>query len=169
MVIKAPDSSASYFVPQSNSNQLSGLMFLIHLPLYIGVESVTMAEFEIAEFCSVIQRHKITYTYVAPPIVLHLAKNAIIDSYDLRSLRMMVSGAAPLSKELIIALFKRLGIPVRQAYGLSETTSATHLQVSPSLIRTLLIYLTNFSRPGIRGKQPWDPLGRLYQTWLPCL
>jgi 4-coumarate--CoA ligase len=125
--------------PNQYSNQPPGLMFLVHLPLYIGVESVTMAEFEIAKFCSVIQRHKITYTYVAPPIVLHLAKNPIIDSYDLSSLRMMVSGAAPLSKELIIAIYKRLSIPVRQAYGLSETTSATHLQVSLYLIQTLLI------------------------------
>ena len=80
-------------------------------------------------FCSIIQRHRITYTYVSPPIVLRLAKDTIVDNYDLGSLRMISSGAAPLTRELIIAVYDRLQIPVKQAYGLSETSAATHVQV----------------------------------------
>ncbi|KFY04165.1 hypothetical protein V491_09446 [Pseudogymnoascus sp. VKM F-3775] len=105
-----------------------GLMFLVHLPIYIGVESVVLARFDIQRFCSIIQSHRITYTYVAPPIVLRLAKDALVDNYDLSSLRMITSGAAPLTRELIIAVYDRLGIPTKQAYGLSETSPATHVQ-----------------------------------------
>ena len=104
-------------------------MFLVHLPIYVGVESVVMARFGIQSFCSIIQSRRITYTYVAPPVVLRLAKDALIDNYDPSSLRMITSGAAPLTKELIMALYNRLGIPTKQAYGLSETSPATHVQV----------------------------------------
>lgn len=41
-----------------------------------------------------------------------------------------MSGAAPLSKDLIHAVKKRLGAEVRQAYGLSETSPVCHMQVS---------------------------------------
>ncbi|KAL2065223.1 hypothetical protein VTL71DRAFT_2892 [Oculimacula yallundae] len=105
-----------------------GLQCLIHLPVYAGFTSIVMPGFDLKLFCSLIQDYKITYTYIAPPVVLHLAKNPIVDDYDLSSLRMMTSGAAPLTKELIHAVKKRLGTEVKQAYGLSETSPATHIQ-----------------------------------------
>ncbi len=43
-----------------------------------------------------------------PPIVLAMAKNPIVLNYDLSSLRMMQSGAAPLGKELEDAFRARL-------------------------------------------------------------
>jgi 4-coumarate--CoA ligase len=97
--------------------------------MHIGVETVVMPQFEISAFCDIIQKHKITYSYVVPPIVLHLAKSPVVPSYDLSSLRMITSGAAPLTKELIIAVNERLGLPVKGAYGLSETSPVTHMQV----------------------------------------
>jgi 4-coumarate--CoA ligase len=87
-----------------------------------------MSSFDLKTFCSIIQDHKITYTYVAPPIILHLAKSPIVSNYDLSSLRMITSGAAPLTKELIYAVKDRLGTEVKQAYGLSETSPVTHMQ-----------------------------------------
>lgn len=88
-----------------------------------------MSSFDLPTFCALIQEHKITYTYVAPPVVLHLAKSPVVAEYDLSSLRMITSGAAPLTKELIYAVHKRLGTEVKQAYGLSETSPVTHMQV----------------------------------------
>ncbi|KAK0111737.1 hypothetical protein ONS95_002076 [Cadophora gregata] len=105
-----------------------GLQCLVHLPAYAGFTTIVMSAFDLKLFCRLIQDYKITYTYVAPPVVLHLAKNPVVDDYDLSSLRMMTSGAAPLTKELIHAVHKRLGIEVKQAYGLSETSPATHIQ-----------------------------------------
>lgn len=91
-----------------------------------------MSSFDLKAFCSIIQNHKITYTYVAPPVVLHLAKSQLVSEYDLSSLRMITSGAAPLTKELIYAVHDRLGTEVKQAYGLSETSPVTHMQVRGS-------------------------------------
>lgn len=86
-----------------------------------------MPSFDLKTFCSSIQNHKITYVYVAPPIVLHVAKNPMINDYDLSSLRFMTSGAAPLTKELILEVYDRIGLRVKQAYGLSETSPVTHM------------------------------------------
>ena len=87
-----------------------------------------MPKFEIEKFCSIIQNHKITFAYVVPPVVLLLGKHPIIDKYDLSSLRMLNSGAAPLTQELVEAVYKRLKVPIKQGYGLSETSPTTHTQ-----------------------------------------
>lgn len=105
-----------------------GLQCLVHLPAYAGLTTVVMSSFDLKRFCSIIQDYKITYTYVAPPVVLHLAKSPIVEQYDLSSLRMITSGAAPLAKELIYAVKDRINTEVKQAYGLSETSPVTHMQ-----------------------------------------
>jgi 4-coumarate--CoA ligase len=87
-----------------------------------------MPKFDLPKFCSLIQEYGITFAYVVPPVVLHLAKNPIVDQYNLRSLRMMNSGAAPLTKELVDAVYERLKVPIKQGYGLSETSPTTHTQ-----------------------------------------
>jgi acyl-coenzyme A synthetase/AMP-(fatty) acid ligase len=92
-----------------------------------------MTSFDLKKFCSIIQDHGVTYTYVAPPVVLHLAKSPVVEKYNLSSLKMITSGAAPLSKELIFAVYERLGTEVKQAYGLSESSPVTHMQVRPLL------------------------------------
>ncbi|KAH8667600.1 hypothetical protein BGZ60DRAFT_409612 [Tricladium varicosporioides] len=105
-----------------------GLQCLVHQPAFAGFTTIVMPGFDLKAFLSIIQNHKITYVYVAPPIVLHLAKNEIVSKYDISSLKTITSGAAPLTKELIYAVKKRLGTTVKQAYGLSETSPATHIQ-----------------------------------------
>jgi acyl-coenzyme A synthetase/AMP-(fatty) acid ligase len=88
-----------------------------------------MEKYEIGAFCRITQEHAITHAYVAPPIVLRLAKEPVVQSYNLQTLRMLTSGGAPLAGALIKELYQKCGIPVRQAYGLSETTSVSHIQV----------------------------------------
>lgn len=88
-----------------------------------------MPKFDIEKYCQIVQDRKITFSYVVPPVILLLSKHPIIAKYDLSSIRMMNSGAAPLTKELVEALYKRLKIPVKQGYGLSETSPTTHTQV----------------------------------------
>ncbi|KAE8421944.1 putative phenylacetyl-CoA ligase [Aspergillus pseudocaelatus] len=105
-----------------------GLICLVHLPIYLGTTTFYMDKFDLATFCNLIQEHRISHAYVAPPIVLHLAKNNLVSDYDLRSIRMITSGGAPLAANLITELHQQRQIPVRQAYGLSETTSISHVQ-----------------------------------------
>ncbi|KAJ0422257.1 putative phenylacetyl-CoA ligase [Aspergillus carlsbadensis] len=105
-----------------------GLICLVHLPIWLGTTTIFMEKFDLQTFCRLIQEHAITHVYVAPPVVLHLAKNRTINQSDLASLRMITSGGAPLGAALIHETYNRWNIPVRQAYGLSETTSVSHIQ-----------------------------------------
>ncbi|KAF9888237.1 hypothetical protein FE257_008806 [Aspergillus nanangensis] len=109
-----------------------GLICLIHLPVYLGTPTVFMDKFDLDTFCSLIQAHAITHAYVAPPIVLHLAKSPRVADYNLQSVRMITSGGAPLAPGLIAEVGARLNMPVRQAYGLSETTAVCHIQRWPT-------------------------------------
>jgi 4-coumarate--CoA ligase len=99
-----------------------GLTATILLPMYSGVKLIVLAQFEIEKFCRLIQDHGITYIYVVPPMCLLLSKHPCIDNYNLSSIRMLNSGAAPLTKELVEAMHRRTGLKVKQAYGLSETS-----------------------------------------------
>ncbi|KAJ5407877.1 hypothetical protein N7509_001760 [Penicillium cosmopolitanum] len=105
-----------------------GLTCLIHQPLYRGIEMVAMERFDLEAFLRTVQNAQITFAYVAPPVLVHLASNPIVDKFDLSSLRMVTSGAAPLTRELVDTVHSRLKIRINQAYGLSETSPITHTQ-----------------------------------------
>jgi len=72
---------------------------------------------------------KITIAFIVPPVLLLLGKHLIVKNYDLSSLRMLSSGAAPLTKDLVDAVYQRIKVPVKQGYGLSETSPATRVQM----------------------------------------
>ncbi|MER5891467.1 4-coumarate--CoA ligase family protein [Streptomyces sp. NPDC001876] len=105
-----------------------GLTALMNVPLRCGATVVVLPRFDLDQFLGAIQEHRISGLYVAPPIVLALAKHPAVGNYDLSSLRYIVSAAAPLDAELAAACSARLGLPpVRQAYGMTELSPGTHV------------------------------------------
>jgi 4-coumarate--CoA ligase len=86
-----------------------------------------MPKFDLESFCKHIQNYSVTFAYVVPPVLLLLGKSPIVDKYDISSIRMMTSGAAPLTRDLVDSVYKRVKIPIRQGFGLSETI-VTHIQ-----------------------------------------
>ncbi|GHD35057.1 4-coumarate--CoA ligase family protein [Streptomyces galbus] len=105
-----------------------GLTALMNAPLRKGATVVVLPRFELEAFLAAIQTHRITGLYVAPPIVLALAKHPAVAQYDLSSLRYVISAAAPLDADLAAACAQRLGLPpVGQAYGMTELSPGTHV------------------------------------------
>jgi len=76
--------------------------------LRAGCAVLIMAKFEIGTLLELIQKHRVSVAMVVPPLVLALAKNPKVDHYDLSSIRIVMSGAAPLGKDLEDALRVRL-------------------------------------------------------------
>ncbi|KAK5050751.1 hypothetical protein LTR84_003310 [Exophiala bonariae] len=105
-----------------------GLNVLVLNPIYTGVQTLVLQRFDLEKWCQLVQDFQITYSYIVPPIVLLLCKHPIVEKYDLSSLRMTNSGAAPLTKDLVESLFKRKGVRVKQGYGLSETSPTIFIQ-----------------------------------------
>src|SRR5437899_60975 len=103
-----------------------GLVVVLNMGLHLGATIVTMPRFDLEQFLGLIQEYRVTLSHIVPPIVLNLAKDPIIDSYDLSSLKMIFSGAAPLGVELSRDCMQRIGCSIRQGYGLTETSPVTH-------------------------------------------
>jgi acyl-CoA synthetase (AMP-forming)/AMP-acid ligase II len=103
-----------------------GMTVILNYGLRSGATVVTMPRFDLPQFLGAIQEHKVTRAYVVPPIALALAKHPLIDEYDLSSLKLVFSGAAPLGPELEEAVSKRLGCRVSQGYGMTESSPVTH-------------------------------------------
>jgi acyl-CoA synthetase (AMP-forming)/AMP-acid ligase II len=107
-----------------------GMQVLMNCGLRAGATLVTLPRFDLPQYLEVHQRYGVTRSFVAPPIVVALAKHPLVDSYDLSTLRQMFSGAAPLSAELALEAGKRLDCEVVQGYGMTELSPVSHLTPS---------------------------------------
>lgn len=99
-----------------------GLSHMVLAPLYSGFQNLVMSRFEITRWCELVQTHSVSYSYIVPPIALLLANHPAAATHNLRSLRMVNSGAAPLPTDLIHKVYDRTGIRIKQSYGLSEAS-----------------------------------------------
>jgi acyl-CoA synthetase (AMP-forming)/AMP-acid ligase II len=109
-----------------------GLTVLMNQGLAWGCSVVTLPRFDLEQFLRTIADQRVTRAYVAPPILLALAKHPLVDSFDLSSLRTITSGAAPLAESLAHAVETRLrrgaadGVVVSQGYGMTELSPVSH-------------------------------------------
>lgn len=110
-----------------------GLTALANMTLRLRAQLLTVPRFELGTFLRNHEKHGVTFTFIAPPVAVALAKHPDVDKYDLSSLRGVLSGAASLDEELAHAVEKRLGITVQQGYGLTESSPVTHLNLDREL------------------------------------
>ncbi|HEX5541315.1 MAG TPA: AMP-binding protein [Micromonospora sp.] len=101
-----------------------GLGLLMGWALWSGATLVSMPRFDLEEFLRLLQEQRITRALVVPPVVRALATHPLVASYDLSALQLIGSGAAPLDPRLARACAERIGCPLVQGYGLTETTTA---------------------------------------------
>ncbi|MGE5636998.1 MAG: AMP-binding protein [Nocardioidaceae bacterium] len=112
-----------------------GQTVVLNLGLSRGAKIVTLARFELERFLAIIEEHRVTRAHVAPPVVLALAKAPAVERFDLSSLKLVVSGAAPLDDELALRAEERIGCPIRQGYGMTEASPVTHLTADDDVDR----------------------------------
>ncbi|HKP83631.1 MAG TPA: AMP-binding protein [Pyrinomonadaceae bacterium] len=110
-----------------------GLVVVLNMGLYSGSTVVLMPRFDLESFLKAVQDYEVTLAHLVPPIVLALSKHPIVDNYRLPNLKTIFSGAAPLGEDLTRACMDRLGITVRQGYGMTETSPVTHSSPAPPL------------------------------------
>jgi len=103
-----------------------GMTVLLNFALRQRAALVTMPKFDLVEFLRVVQEHRTSWVFIAPPIAVALAKHPLIDQYDLSAIKVIFSGAAPLDGALASTVANRLGCVVCQGYGMTETSPVTH-------------------------------------------
>ena len=88
----------------------------------LDVKVYVMKKFEYATFLRVIERYQITHLQVAPPILVMLGRRPETAKYNLSSLKYILCGAAPLSRELQNEIASRFNVQINQGWGMTEVT-----------------------------------------------
>lgn len=106
-------------------SHIYGLVVVAHSATWRGDEVIVLPKFELLDFLGAIERFKINHIPVVPPIVIRmLSSQDILKKYDLSSVRLLFTGAAPLGKETSDELLKIYPKwKVGQGYGLTETST----------------------------------------------
>ena len=121
-----PGDVAAGFLPFFH---IYGMTVLMNVHLAGGGAVVTMPRFDLPLFLQICQDHRSRSLWVVPPVALALAKHPLVDDYDLSSIEMVFSGAAPMGAEMSDAVAKRLNCICLQGYGMTELSPISH--VSP--------------------------------------
>jgi len=104
-----------------------GMVVIMMLGLAGAGTILVVPRFDMLEFLTLVQKYRVTILPLVPPIVLGLVKHPAVAQFDLSSVRLVFSGAAPLGEEMARALSAKLGCPVVQGYGMTEASPVTHL------------------------------------------
>ncbi|TDL27415.1 acetyl-CoA synthetase-like protein [Rickenella mellea] len=117
-----------------------GVVKLLIFPFVNGAPVVLLQRFEPVAFCKTIETYKVTVGLIVPPILVVLARHPAASQFNLRSLRLLFSGAAPLGAPLVKAVSDRLKsfgneTVITQGYGLTETSPTSHLLPPDDAIR----------------------------------
>uniref|UniRef100_A0ACD5V576 Uncharacterized protein n=1 Tax=Avena sativa TaxID=4498 RepID=A0ACD5V576_AVESA len=89
--------------------------------LRAGSAMVIMKKFDIGALVELVRAHGITVAPFVPPIVVEIAKSPKVTADDLASIRMVMSGAAPMGKDIQDAFMAKIPNAVLgQGYGMTE-------------------------------------------------
>lgn len=98
-----------------------GLNVSLGLMVMNAARGVLIERFDPVRALRVIEERGVTVVFGAPPMYVAWANIPGADQYDLSTVRLVVSGAAPLPAEVLGELKKLFGIDVYEGYGLTET------------------------------------------------
>ncbi|KAI1803857.1 acetyl-CoA synthetase-like protein [Daldinia bambusicola] len=106
-------------------SHIYGLVVVAQGGTYRGDAVIILPKFELKTLLEVIQRYKINFMHIVPPIVIQMLRNIeLCRKYDLSSVRMVYTGAAPLGAETHEDMVKAFPfMNVGQGYGMTETST----------------------------------------------
>ncbi|KAI0413270.1 hypothetical protein F5X98DRAFT_352530 [Xylaria grammica] len=106
-------------------SHIYGLVVVVNTGLYRGDGVIVLPRFEFTTFLQTIQKFKINFMHLVPPIIIQLLRNPdLCAKYDLSSVRFIYTGAAPLGAETHEDMLKAFPhITVGQGYGMTETST----------------------------------------------
>ena len=75
----------------------------------LGGEIVVMAKPDVGEFLALVERHRVTHTFLPPTVIYMVLGHESLDATDLSSLQCFWYGAAPMSAARLEEALERIG------------------------------------------------------------
>jgi acyl-CoA synthetase (AMP-forming)/AMP-acid ligase II len=119
---------------------------------WVGGTHVMVPSFEAQLVLETIEQEHITLSNLIPTMLNLMVKHPSLSAYDLSSLRVILSGGAPIAPELVCTIMETFGCDYIQTYGMTETSPYLTLSVLKEHLRALpleqqLIYKAKTGRP----------------------
>ena len=121
-----PITDADIFLNHLPFFHIYGMNVLMAEAISVGATQVIMSRFDPDELVDLVARHRATLLFTVPPVLLTLVNLPRLPQRDLSSLRYVNTGAAPLPPEVAREFRKLTGVPIKQGYGLTETSPTTN-------------------------------------------
>lgn len=102
---------------------IAGVQGYLINPAVAGGTVYWMPKFDFAKFLEYNKKYQITTFFTVPPIYLLIAKSPLVTD-QFKTLRHVITGAAPMGPELTALAEAKLGCTISQTWGLSETTGS---------------------------------------------
>lgn len=105
---------------------MAGMTYAGYQPLLLGVPTITQDHnTDMGVLLDLIERHRITWIYSAPGYLLDLVAAQRERPRDTASLRLIVSGSAPVPPQLIASVRETFGVPLHALWGMTENGGVT--------------------------------------------
>lgn len=105
-----------------------GMTVCMNLPVYIGGTMVLLPNpRDIAMLIGAIEKHRVTIAPLVPALFSAINQFPRVERRDLSSVRVCVSGSAPLSVDVQQRFEALTGGKICEGFGLTETSPATHI------------------------------------------
>jgi long-chain acyl-CoA synthetase len=94
--------------------------------LWIGAQQIIHPKYDPDQVLVSIRDFRPTYFPAVPTVFVSLLNHPRVGEYGLERVRQFNSGGAPCPVEVLEAFERRIGRPLAEGYGLSETSPVTH-------------------------------------------
>ena len=88
----------------------------------VGAKHTFLNDFDVEKVFELIEKEKVTISNMVPTMLNLLVNSNKIENYDLSSLRVILSGGAPIAPELVKRIMEKFKCDYIQTYGMTETS-----------------------------------------------
>lgn len=121
---------------------------------WVGGRHVMFPRFDPREVMAGFERERVTITNLVPTMLNLMVKDPSRRDFDYASLRLLLSGGAPIAPSVVLAIAETFGCEYVQTYGMTETSPYLTLSLLKEHLRRLplpeqMVYRAKTGRPFI--------------------
>ncbi|UCF49890.1 MAG: AMP-binding protein, partial [Thermoplasmatales archaeon] len=103
----------------------------------VGGTHVLVSDFKPSNVCSCIENNRVTLTNLVPTMYYRLVNYPRVEKHDYSSLRLLMSGGAPISPSLVEKIIDTFKCDYIQTYGMTETSPFLTMSILKNYLRNL--------------------------------